>query len=100
MIDKINLLIPTKSVSEQSATGMPKESDGQEFAAFFQNALRDVNELQFAADAASQKLATGQVEDIAPVVIAAEKASIALQLTVQVRNKVIDAYNEIMRMQV
>jgi flagellar hook-basal body complex protein FliE len=98
MIDKINLLMPTRSVDGQSATKIG--NGGQDFASFFQNALRDVNKLQFEADTASKKLATGAVEDIAPVVIAAEKASLALQLTIQIRNKVIDAYNEVMRMQV
>ena len=48
----------------------------------------------------SAKLATGKIEDISQVTIAAEKASIALQLTMQVRNKVMDAYQEVMRMQV
>jgi len=46
------------------------------------------------------KLAAGQVEDISEVVIAGEKASIAVQLTMQVRNKMVEAYQEIMRMQV
>lgn len=99
MIDKINLLMPvsTDIVGEKSTV---KNADGQGFAEVFQNALHEVNKLQVDADIAAQKMASGQVEDIAPVVIAAEKASIALQLTVQVRNKVIDAYNEVMRMQV
>lgn len=100
MIDKINLLMPTRSIEEKSVAAIGKSADGQDFASFFQNALGEVNKLQFEADAASKKLATGAVQDIAPVVIAAEKASIALQFTVQVRNKVIDAYNEVMRMQV
>ena len=46
------------------------------------------------------KLAAGQVEDISEVVIAGEKAAIAVQLTMQVRNKMVEAYQEIMRMQV
>lgn len=100
MIDKINVLLPTKSLGDKSVSSTGNSTGGQEFAAFFQKALGEVNKLQFEADEASKKLATGKVEDIAPVVIAAEKASIALQLTVQVRNKVIDAYSEIMRMQV
>ena len=47
-----------------------------------------------------QKLATGKAESIPDVMIAAEKADIALRLMLQVRNKVIDAYQEIMKMQV
>ena len=45
------------------------------------------------------KLATGEIEDISQVTIAAEKAAINLQLAIQVRNKALDAYQEIMRMQ-
>ncbi len=99
MIDKINLLMPTRSIDEKSVASIGS-ANGQDFASFFQSALGEVNKLQIDAGTASKQLATGAVQDIAPVVIAAEKASIALQLTVQVRNKIIDAYNEVMRMQV
>jgi flagellar hook-basal body complex protein FliE len=99
MIDKINLLSPLKQIPEKASASVSGEN-GADFASFFQNALQDVNKLQLDANAANTKLAAGKVEDIAPVVIATEKASIALQLTVQVRNKIVDAYNEVMRMQV
>ncbi|MFU0801126.1 MAG: flagellar hook-basal body complex protein FliE [Xylanivirga thermophila] len=47
----------------------------------------------------SNLLSTGQIDSLHKVMIDAEKADIALQFTVQVRNKVIEAYQEIMRMQ-
>ena len=47
----------------------------------------------------TNKLITGEVEDLHQVMIAAQKASITLDLTIQVRNKVVEAYQEIMRMQ-
>jgi len=99
MIDKINLLSPLKEIATKTSESVGGDS-GANFAAFFQNALQEVNKLQLDADAANVKLATGSIEDIAPVVIATEKASIALQLSMQVRNKIIEAYNEVMRMQV
>jgi flagellar hook-basal body complex protein FliE len=99
MIDKINLLSPLKQIGTKTIEPVSGEN-GADFASFFQNALQEVNKLQLDADAANVKLATGTIEDIAPVVIATEKASIALQLTVQVRNKIIEAYNDVMRMQV
>ncbi len=70
------------------------------FGEYLQNALGEVNNLQHESDNMSKALAAGQVEDISQVVIAAEKADIALQLTLAVRNKAVDAYQEIMRMQV
>ena len=45
-------------------------------------------------------MATGQNTDIQQVVLAVEKANMALQTSVQVKNKVVDAYTEIMHMQV
>ena len=70
------------------------------FGEYLQNALGEVNSLQHESENMSKALAAGQVEDISQVVIAAEKADIALQLTLAVRNKAVEAYQEIMRMQV
>ncbi|MCX7977402.1 MAG: flagellar hook-basal body complex protein FliE [Bdellovibrionaceae bacterium] len=71
-----------------------------DFAKTLKDAIVSVNELQKAADKAAQNLATGKTDNIAEVMIASEKADIALRLMVQVRNKIIDAYQEIMRIQV
>lgn len=90
-----------KPVSLQGTIDKPTESaQGQPFGEILAKAIGDVNKLQNDAKTASVKLAAGQIEDVSEVVIAAEKASIAMQLTMQVRNKVIDAYQEIMRIQV
>lgn len=70
------------------------------FGEYLKNALGEVNNLQKESDNMSKALAAGQVEDISQVVVAAEKADIALQLTLAVRNKAVEAYQEIMRMQV
>lgn len=51
------------------------------------------------AQQAQLSLLTGEAQSVHSVVLAAEKADIALQMTMTIRNKVIDAYNEIMRMQ-
>ncbi len=73
---------------------------GTSFAATLKEAIGQVNELQKTSDIKAQELATGKTDDIAGVMLAAEKADIALRTMVQVRNKIIDAYQEIMRMQV
>ncbi len=70
------------------------------FGEYLKNAIGEVNSLQQESDRMSAALAAGQVEDISQVVIAAEKADIAVQLTLAVRNKAVEAYQEIMRMQV
>lgn len=73
---------------------------GPSFADTLKDAFNEVNRLQQDADVKMQKLATGESKNIPEVMIAAERADIALKLMVQVRNKVIDAYNEVMKMQV
>ena len=84
--------------SKTSASNAPEESSS--FADFLGKALGEVNQLQLDSKDATMKLATGQVEDVAEVMIASEKAAIALQMTMQVRNKVVEAYQEVMRMPV
>lgn len=76
------------------------EAFSKSFGQFLSEALQSVETAQVQADEAAQKLATGEIRDIAEVTIASEKATLALQLTVQVRNRVIEAYQEMMRMPV
>jgi flagellar hook-basal body complex protein FliE len=52
------------------------------------------------ASTAAEQLATGKATDISTVAMQVEQASLSLQLAVQVRNKVVDAYNDLFRMQI
>ncbi|OFZ20294.1 MAG: flagellar hook-basal body complex protein FliE [Bdellovibrionales bacterium RBG_16_40_8] len=70
------------------------------FADSLSEAVAKVNELSHTANIQMQKLATGENKNIPEVMIAAEKAGIAFKLLTQVRNKIIDAYQDIMKMQV
>ncbi len=70
------------------------------FGELLRDALEKVNLSQLEAEAVSGKLVTGEVEDLHQVIIAVEKAGLSLQLTVQVTNKIVEAYKEITRMQV
>ena len=74
--------------------------EGKSFADTLKTAIGEVNQLQKVADQKMQDLATGKTDNIPDVMIAAEKADIALKLMVQVRSKIIDAYQEVMKMQV
>lgn len=90
-------------IDQPSAPGLSSPSSpasGASFADTLKTAIDKVNDLQKASDRGMQDLATGRTDNVADVMIAAEKADIALRVMVQVRNKVIDAYNEIMKMQV
>lgn len=81
-----------------AATGIDKGS--KTFADTLKDAVNSVNQAQQTADIKAQELATGKNHNIPEVMIAAEKADISLKLMVQVRNKIIEAYQEIMKMQV
>ena len=77
-----------------------QQSTGKNFGEMLGNALAETGKLEQQAQDASSRLASGQLQDVAEATIAAEKAAIALQLTIQVRNKAVEAYQEVMRMQV
>ncbi len=76
-----------------------KKDEKLNFKDLFITALEKVNSLQKDMEYLNKKLVLGEVDNIHEVVIAAEKAEMALQITLQIRNKVLDAYNEVMRMQ-
>jgi flagellar hook-basal body complex protein FliE len=70
------------------------------FEKYLAQALEPVNNLQLQSADLDSKLAAGKLEYVHQAMVTAEKASLALDLTIQVRNKVIEAYSEIMRTQV
>ncbi|MED1202078.1 flagellar hook-basal body complex protein FliE [Heyndrickxia acidicola] len=72
----------------------------QNFSDLFKNALNNVNQTQVDSDNLTQQFANGDNVDINQVMIAAQKASVTLQATLEVRNKVVDAYQQMMNMQV
>ena len=66
----------------------------------FSDVLEITNKYQVDADKAATELSTGKVKDIHKTMIALEKSSISLQLLIEIRNSIIDAYKELSRMQV
>ncbi|MBJ6751785.1 flagellar hook-basal body complex protein FliE [Geomonas anaerohicana] len=70
------------------------------FGKFLEDMVSKVNEQQGAADRSIQGLATGESKGLHEVMLAVEKASISFQMLTQVRNKAVEAYQEIMRMPV
>jgi flagellar hook-basal body complex protein FliE len=96
----------SKSLSIQGETSAPSgglestEKSQKSFSDTLKEAIGSANDLHLKADKAAQDLATGRTDNIADVMVATEKADIALRLMVQVRNKMIDAYQEVMKMQV
>ena len=77
-----------------------KTENEKSFGAVLADALQNVNSLVKDSEQKSVDMAQGRIEDVSQVMIATEKASLGLQMTMQVRNKVVEAYQEVMRMQV
>ncbi|MEW5761994.1 MAG: flagellar hook-basal body complex protein FliE [Bacillota bacterium] len=86
-------------VPEAGAAGGSGKA-GVSFGEALAKALEKVNEAQLKADEAIKKFLAGEVEDLHAVMIALREAEIWMQLAVQVRNKVVEAYQEISRMPV
>ena len=78
----------------------PSAKSGPGFSEMLKNAVAETNKVQLEADQAMEKLHTGEAENLHEVMVTMEKADISMRVLVQMRNKVVDAYQEIMRMQV
>ena len=87
---------PTPNIMQKST---PYEAQ-QQFGAMLKDAISNVNEQQKVSDTMTNKLIRGEQVELHEVMIASQKASITLSATMEVRNKVIEAYQEIMRMSV
>jgi len=89
------------SLPTAGATGAAGTSatSGAGFANALQNGLQSVQDAQTNADQLGIQAATGQLADPSDYTIAATQAELTTELTVTLRNKALDAFNEIMRMQ-
>jgi flagellar hook-basal body complex protein FliE len=90
-------LLTKNPLTEGKAAQASKPSD---FGAHLNKALGEVNELQQKADQAIQQLVGEGKGDLQDTMVALEKADVSFRLMMQIRNKVLEAYQEIMRMQV
>jgi flagellar hook-basal body complex protein FliE len=95
------LLSPDQSAAAATVAtpgSAPVAAGGADFAGALGNSITGLEGLDRNASALAVRAATGDLTDIQDYVIAATQAQIAAQLTTTVRNKAVDAFNEIMRM--
>ncbi|MFJ3383046.1 MULTISPECIES: flagellar hook-basal body complex protein FliE [unclassified Curtobacterium] len=85
--------------SSDSATTGTTGTDGSGFAASLGNAVDGLQQLQSDSKTLALKAVTGNLDDIHDATIASTRAQVTLELVAAVRNKGVDAFNEIMRMQ-
>ncbi|MEE9441147.1 MAG: flagellar hook-basal body complex protein FliE [candidate division Zixibacteria bacterium] len=72
--------------------------DGEGFGDFLSKAIQSVNDMQLEAGEAQDKLIRGEAAELHQVMIAAEKAGISFDLLLEIRKKLLEAYQEIVRM--
>ncbi len=94
-----NIGIPI-TVSPQALAKAEAPTGGPSFRDMLLNSIEEVNSMQQAADRAVEQLATGGDVSPAEVLTAVQKADIAFRLMLQVRNKVVQAYQEIQNIRV
>lgn len=87
-----------RAASEAGPAFAPTQAPGGGFADTLMNALKQVSAVQEHSSAMQVAYERGQVTDIAQVVLARQEAGVAFEATLQVRNKLLNAYQDIMRM--
>lgn len=84
------------------ATGQSNQTEGAAaaFGSSLTNALNGLNQMQVTSDQSIQKLAAGENVDLHQVMIAAEETDVSFRVAMAMRDKLVEAYQEVMRMQV
>ncbi|WP_047375349.1 flagellar hook-basal body complex protein FliE [Exiguobacterium sp. ZOR0005] len=90
---------PVSMIGAQPTTLPSVKDTPSQFGSYLNEAMRSLNDVQQATSAARADLAVGKA-DLHQVMIQSEESSIAMQLAIEVRNKAVEAYQEMMRMQV
>lgn len=96
---RINPSLPLPGAPGSGAAGLAG-SAATGFVGTLKDAIAKVNEVQVEATQAVEKMATGESQNVHQTMIALQKADISFHLMMQLRNKIVTAYEEIQRMQV
>ena len=101
-MDQIKAItIPTVPfVDNATASQTTAGAHGTPFVNSLQQAISKVNDLQLEASQATEALMTGQTQNIHQTMVALQEADVSFQLMMQIRNKLVTAYEEIQRMQI
>ena len=83
-----------------SGSGVPGVTSGESFKDILVDSIGKVNALQSEADMAIEKLVSGETGNIHDTLLAVQRAELSMRMLIEVRNKVISGYHEIMRLQV
>lgn len=99
MAEPVNKISSISSVSNsQGAKKAHSSNESTSFKNILENSINEVNRYQQEANDAVSDLASGKTDDLSKVMIAVKKSDLAFTALMETRNKLVDAYNEIMRM--
>ncbi|HUI29747.1 MAG TPA: flagellar hook-basal body complex protein FliE [Candidatus Acidoferrales bacterium] len=87
-------------INTDISAGKSAEDVTKSFQETLEGFIGNVNDLQNSANDAIDKMASGEAADVHEVMVAVEKAKVSFDLLLQVRNKMLDAYKQIMQMQI
>ena len=96
-INKINDFLNFVDIDKKKINTV---DDKLNFTDILSNAIQDVNQMQIESDDYKELLAIGELDNLHDLTIAAEKANVSLQIMMSVRSKIVEAYKEIMRIQI
>lgn len=99
-VNSIDLINNTFLNNTDEVNDSKNDNKDISFGDYLKDALDKVNDLQVQSEEYKKLSATGELDNLHDVSIAAEKAGIALDLLLSVRNKIVEAYKEIMRIQI
>ena len=90
----------TKIANEFKKDAVQGENKSSSFLDTLKDKLDEVNDKQIESDDITQKFIKGEEDDVHKVMISTEEAKLSLELAVQIRNKLVDAYDVFNRMQI
>ena len=96
----IGQISPNMQLPEIRKPAALSGESGASFGEVLKDAISTVDQLQKQSNQEIQKLMTGESQDLHSTLVAVQKADLSFQMMMQVRNKIVQAYQEIMRMQV
>lgn len=104
-MNAIQPIVPIESIASLGKTGAVQTAQDSSavtvpFLSMFQDAVSNAQQTSTALDGEISKLATGQTDNLSNALIASQKASLSVNMVVELRNKLLDAYKEIINISV
>ncbi len=100
MLNPIQTIRNIEAVARPGPASPGSSASGDAFSGLFESAIASVQSTQQAAGKSIERMLSGEPEEVHQTMLSAQRAELAFEMFLQVRNKVVQAYQEVMRMQV